>query len=74
MTLDETRKVKPGLYRIFWTEKVGAGSSLAVIGAKHGGTKWYACANWISPANSDELCCSSHEYWTQVDHVELIKE
>lgn len=37
-----------GLYRIFWKESSGGGSSEAAIGLLHDGIRWVAPINWTS--------------------------
>lgn len=37
-----------GLYRVYWTEEEGGGSSLAAIGQNGSGEHWIAPVNWIN--------------------------
>lgn len=47
-----------GIYLIKWVE---GGSSLAAVGTKEDGTRWYAPTNWINlPPQSD---------WTMVESI-----
>lgn len=37
-----------GLYRVYWTDDEGGGSSLAAIGQNSSGQYWFAPTNWIT--------------------------
>src|ERR1700683_198033 len=50
--------VPPGLYWIHWAS---GGTSLASVGMKEDGQRWYAPTNWISVPSFD---------WSKVDKVE----
>lgn len=63
MTRIEARKLRTGLYRVFW--KVG-GASLAAVGQNELGDTWIAPTNWLAP---DE----TGAHWRTVKRVEVIK-
>ena len=72
MKLWQTYELPIGLYRVYWKEKHGGGSSLAVIGQKYSGARWLACANWTCGANTQSPGTSKAEVWDKVSHVERI--
>jgi hypothetical protein len=45
MKLDEAKKLKSGLYRIWWKDDT---TSLAAVGRTANGTPWLAPINWIN--------------------------
>lgn len=45
-TTGDTMNVRPGLYRVWWTE---GGSSLAAVGVNRSGGRWLAPLNWVAP-------------------------
>lgn len=63
MTPDKVQELRHGLYRIYWKEDCGGGCSLAAVGSRANGQRWFAPTNWISMGTTD---------WSNVDKVELI--
>ncbi len=55
--------IAPGLYRLHW--KAGGGTSLASVGMKEDGQRWFAPTNWISVPSFD---------WAKIERVETIVE
>lgn len=66
MTKDEASKLGHGLYRFYWKN---GGSSLASVGSRADGTRWFAPTNWI---NSKGEGIGSSD-WAAVDHTVLIR-
>ena len=66
MTKDEAKKLKNGVYKIFW--KYDGGSSLASVGRLHDGTPWFAPSNWVS-ANKEGIACTE---WRMVEYIVLV--
>lgn len=60
MTVDEVRKMRNGVYRIFWTT---GGLSVAAKGQGDDGTPWLAPTNWTAPAVplGDNVACQIRE-------------
>jgi len=54
---EEIQALETGLYRIWWLD---GGSSLAAVGIRSCGTKWFAPTNWVSGDSSD---------WSSVERV-----
>ena len=67
MKPEQVRKLKLGLYRIFWNKGEGEGSVLAAVGMKADGDRWMAPVNWIAPS-------MAQDEWDSVSKVELIEE
>ena len=65
MTQREAKKLKHGLYRLYWKE---GGASVAAVGMLHDGKYWFAPSNWTSEIK--EGIASTK--WRMVDRVELI--
>lgn len=63
MTRIEARKLRSGLYRVFWK---GGDESLAAVGQNDLGDKWIAPSNWLSP---DE----TGAHWRTITRVEVIE-
>ena len=63
MTIEEARKLQPGLYRIFWSDHSSPGLSVAAVGMESNGRVWFAPTNWVSVPCYD---------WCKVSRVELI--
>jgi hypothetical protein len=61
MTKTESRNLKLGLYRVYWTS---GGWSVAAIGMKDNGDKWLAPTNWVGPTLDPD--------WDGILRVELI--
>ena len=59
MINSEVKKLRSGLYEIFWDS---GGSSLASVGVTRSGWFWMAPINWVTADNEG---CS----WGQVSHV-----
>lgn len=73
MTLDETKKLKHGVSRLFWKKDEGGSSSLAVVGSMHSGARWFACANWTGKDRCGIPGSDNEEYWGKVEKAELIE-
>lgn len=67
MTKKQVNALEHGLYRIFWHERHGGGSSLAAVGSTPDGRRWMAPTNWIG---IDSETTPAH--WRTVERVELI--
>ena len=67
MRQDDVRKLKPGLYRIFW--QVGEGESLAAVGTFPNGQHWLAPCNWVRFDLREDMMV---KHWRTVDRVEPI--
>ncbi len=59
MTLEQVRKLSPGIYTVIWKS---GGSSKAAIGVMANGDKWLAPTNWIAPTTNIKV-------WRLVDYV-----
>lgn len=64
MTLKEAKKLKNGLYKIYWKD---GGYSLASIGRLHNGKPWFAPDNWTA-VNEWGIACT---LWNKIKFVEL---
>jgi len=73
MTLEETRHLSHGLYRIFWKEAEGGGFSLAVVGSMYSGARWMACANWTGKDGKGIPGSDSAKSWGKVERTELVE-
>lgn len=62
MTIKDSMKIRPGVYRIYWKE---GGYSVGAIGQKMNGRCWFTPANWLG----GEPC----QEWRRVERVELIE-
>ncbi len=67
MLKSEVSLLSPGLYRVFWKEKNGGGSSVAAVGITANGDRWLAPTNWLSPTDRNH-----YRAWHKVERVELI--
>ena len=67
MTKKQVNKLELGLYRIYWQERHGGGSSLAAVGSTPDGRRWMAPTNWIG-IDSD----TTPTRWRHVARVDLI--
>lgn len=72
MTIDEVQKLQHGLYRIFWKDEAGGGSSLAAVGSTCSGKRWLAPTNWTFEAERRSLGPVTTD-WTRIERVELIE-
>lgn len=72
MKSKEARNLKHGLYRIYWTEEAGGGSSVAAVGSDHEGRRWMAPTNWTSKKNKGSPKIATTKHWKLVESVELI--
>ena len=70
MKLAEARKLKYGVYRIWWKEKCGGGTSLAAVGGTENGTPWLAPTNWIMVLTGND----AGKVWRDVESARLISE
>ncbi len=70
MTRDEAKALKRGLYRIFWKESHGGGTSIAAIGSTGNGNRWLAPTNWVGFSTDDDKIADS---WDAVERVEVIE-
>ncbi len=43
------------IYRVYWNEESGGGSSVAAIGGMHNGDRWIAPTNWTNELNPTGL-------------------
>jgi len=66
MKANQTAKIKPGLYRLYWRE---GGHSLASIGVDASGKLWVAPVNWLSPIQNPDA-----KFWRSVDRVESVSD
>ncbi len=48
MKEENVDKLSLGLYKIFWKNKEGGGSSLAAVGQDSLGRLWFAPINWLT--------------------------
>lgn len=64
---DSQEAPRNGLWRIYWTEEEGGGSSVAAIGRFADGSCWIAPTNWINPD-----LAPLHEQLTSIARMELI--
>lgn len=64
MTVTDAKKLRIGVYRLFWSGDSGGGMSLVSIGRDREGFPWYAPVNWVNVPGKD---------WTVVDRAELIE-
>lgn len=71
MSKREARKLKHGVYRIFYKGH-GSSYSLASVGSDESGDKWFAPANWIDKKKGHILTLPSY-HWSLVTRVELIE-
>lgn len=62
MNQAEVKKLKLGLYHIFWNSR---GSSLAAVGMTEDGNRWLAPINWVNPSEDPEV-------WGDVLRAEMI--
>ena len=71
MLKTEVQKLKHGIYRVYWKESWGDGSSVCAVGSKYNGDRWLCCSNWTSPAErgTDSFCT---EIWDAVLKMEII--
>ena len=67
MTQREARKLRHGLYRLWWKS---GDSSLAAVGSLYDGTRWFAPTNWTAPAYSRLVTSVA---WRMVQRVERIE-
>ena len=67
MTPEEVKKIRPGLYEVFWRESKGGGSSFAAVGIGRDGGRWIAPADWAFFVKAHE------EVWPEVRRISLIK-
>lgn len=67
MLKKEVLQLPLGLYRVFWNEKNGGGSSVAAVGMTESGNRWLAPANWFAPITKN-----TYKAWHKVERVELI--
>jgi hypothetical protein len=67
MNKSEVQALGHGLYKIYWTESSGGGSSLAAVGSTIKGDRWIACTNWVRGAEYAKV-------WDHVESVTLISE
>lgn len=74
MDLDDAQKLPHGVYRLYWTEDEGGGSSLAVVGSMYSGKRWFACANWTGRDSKGIPGSDNARYWAKIERAELIKE
>lgn len=63
MTPEEVKTVKTGLYRIYWKDSSGGGSSLASVGVNPAGDLWFAPINWTEVPSFD---------WSSVQRAECL--
>ena len=61
MTRVEARKLAHGLYKIHWKR---GGTSLASVGSRFDGNRWFMPTNWVSAETSLD--------WRLIDRVHLI--
>jgi hypothetical protein len=61
MTKVEAKKLKLGLYRLYWKS---GGSSLAAVGQGANGDRWMAPVNWVAPG--DPTC------WAMIASVQCL--
>jgi hypothetical protein len=71
MTTEEVQKLGHGLYRIYWKQECGGGTSLASVGTLYDGSRWFAPTNWTNP--DPQKVVGSHDSWDSVDFVETIE-
>ncbi len=72
MKLWQTRELPLGLYRVYWKEEHGGGSSLAAVGQKYSGARWLACVNWTCGADRQSPGTSKAGEWEKVNYMERI--
>jgi hypothetical protein len=72
MTIEETKLLAHGLYRIHWNEGAGSGTSLAVVGSMYSGARWLACANWTGQDGKGIPGSDNAEMWNLVHRAEQI--
>ena len=65
MTKNEAKKLKHGLARLFWKS---GGTSLAVVGSLHDGTRWFAAANWTGQTTG----AIASTAWRLVERTEML--
>ena len=64
MNEKEVRKLKTGIYRLYWKS---GGSSLASVGCMSNGDKWLCPVNW-----TNDSCTPDIKYWNGVKRAVLI--
>jgi len=65
MTFEEAKKLKSGVYKIWWA--TGGSTSVAAVGRDKDRNVWLHPANWITATGRSD-------YWVNVRKVELIQE
>lgn len=62
MTRVEAKKLRPGLYEIFWKS---GGSSLAAVGRDRDGNAWFAPTNWVGGVPSTT--------WAKIEYAMVVE-
>lgn len=65
MTSEEAKDLENGVYRFFWGEQAGGGSSVGVVCRDSVGRVRFHASNWVASVPSDN--------WTTVRAVKLIR-
>ncbi len=68
MELSEVKRLKHGLYHVFW--KDDGGHSLAAVGSDRRGRRWLAPTNWLI---SSGVGLTDAKIWHQVERIDLIE-
>lgn len=69
MKKSDVKKLKHGLYKIWWKKKHGGGTSLAAVGSLDDGRRWLAPTNWTACGFMPAVAT----HWHTVEKVKLIK-
>lgn len=73
MKIEEVDRLPHGVYRLFWKESQGGGTSLASVGSTYTGRRWMAPVNWtFDEQKRDRVATSGARVWAKVEKVVLI--
>lgn len=77
MKKEKVNQLPLGLYRIFWKEKYGGGTSLAAVGFFANGDRWITPTNWTSvnvfrKGKTIVRDVYDNSTWLQIAYVELL--